>query len=183
MKQPHPETLGFSNGILLMLAALSTSCGYPRDIPVNTPPPAASVTTVATVAPEHAKIDLRLTFVALVDARVRVACEAGINSVLRHHGFLLEPTGTRVALDVVLVYDPSTNAPFGDPEPGQGVWNINAPPSSPADASSTADLTAKIGRDGEPQKVVRTAGTGHGLACAAAAERLAAGLADALGRP
>jgi hypothetical protein len=154
--------------VLGALFLLLAACGHPG-------------ATVAAVAGERTGIDLRVTFVTPVDTRTRVACEAGVVAVLLHHGFVVDPAGTPIAVEVILVYDPAANVPAGTMGPDQLPEYGNVPIRSPGDAGSTAELTARIGLAGAP-RTIRTAGAAQGLACNAAAERLAAGLAGVLRR-
>jgi hypothetical protein len=136
---------------------------------------------VTAVAPDHAKIDLHTRVMTEADPKVRAACEAGVTSALRYHGFILDPAGVRVEVDVTVLRDFGLGtATFAD-APVQGVTGT-PPTTQPArDPEQTADLNARVYVSGRPPRVLHTGGSAPRAACGFAAERFATALVEALG--
>ena len=166
------KPLGRATSILCVSALpLLASCGGPRE-------PAAPA---AVVAPDHARIDLHLRVMTEADAKARAVCEAGVAGVLRYHGFVLDPGGVRVDVDVDVLRDVVAGTPsFGD-APVQVQYNTPSPAPPSTEPGQNAELDARVYVSGAPPRVLRAAGSAQAAACAVAAERFATALVEALG--
>jgi hypothetical protein len=154
---------------ILCVAAVSliASCSVPRE-------PAAPA---ALVAPDRTRIDLHLRVTTEADAKARAVCEADVTGVLRHHGFVLDPSGVRVDVNVAVLREVVPGTPsFAVPT----VYNTLEPPARPVDPGENADLNARVYVPGTTPRVLHTGGAAQTAACAVAADRFATLLVEAL---
>jgi hypothetical protein len=136
---------------------------------------------VTVVAPGRARIDLHMRVTTEFDPKARAACEAGVTGALHYHGFVLDPGGVRVEVDVALLRDfMAGTASFAD-VPAQGLPGTPPTTTSMVDPGLTADLSARVYVSGAPPRVLRTGGSAQRAACVIAAEHFATALVDVVG--
>jgi hypothetical protein len=153
---------------VVLAAVLLASCSPPR---------------VAVVAPDHAGIDLHLRVVTEAGPRARADCEAGIAGVLLHHGFVLGPGGSRVDMEAWVMRDFPAGVPTFAVDVAQASAYTPQIPRPSADPDLTTDLTARVYGPGPSPRVLLASATAQRQSCAAAAERFAGALVDAVGAP
>lgn len=133
----------------------------------------------ARVPQEIARIQLEVRVTTRIGDALGAACVRSVEGVLRGHGFVVGPEGSRVSIEVALQEDLAAAAlpPSSGPLLPEDRFDQMPVP----ERVFTADLTATAGL-GEDKQTLRASGSGPDP-CAPAAERLWEQLVAALTPP
>lgn len=150
----------------LVLLALLPAC-QPSSLS-ELPPPIPQVA--------RARIHLHVDVLTKIDPRTRGACVDDIIATFRSHGFVLDPEGPRVDMEVTLLHDPEAFPVL------ENLSSLSPSVTIPVQRQPalSAEITAKVQTGPDQHKVLRAAGSAQQVPCAAAAERLWSGVGEAL---